>query len=90
VASSDCLNCGAQSFRSRAWFQLANGQELRIVRVPNPIRRPPAAMEIFESHLALRVPSFRGDKLHAAGFQEDLLDDHPLKIVIKPKPHRLH
>jgi catechol 2,3-dioxygenase-like lactoylglutathione lyase family enzyme len=71
-----------------AWFELANGQELHIVWVPNPIWRPPAAMEIFETHIALRVESFRGalEKLHAAGFHEDLPDDHDLKIVIKPHP----
>src|ERR1700723_1956738 len=71
-----------------AWFQLANGQELHVVRVANPIWRPPTAMEIFETHIALRVPSFRGalDKLHAAGFREDLPDTHPLKIVIKTHP----
>ena len=45
-------------------------------------------MDIFETHIALRVASFRGalEKLHAAGFHEDLPDDHPLKIVIKPHP----
>jgi glyoxylase I family protein len=71
-----------------AWFELANGQELHIVRVPNPIWRPPAAMEIFETHIALRVASFRGalEKLHAAGFHENLPADHPLKMVIKPHP----
>jgi len=71
-----------------AWFQLANGQELHIVCVPNPLWRPPAAMDIFETHIALRVASFRGAlaKLHAAGFHEDLPDHHPLKIVIKPHP----
>ena len=71
-----------------AWFQLAHGQELHIVRVPEPLWRPPAAMEIFETHIALRVPSFRAalDKLHAAGFHEDLPDEHPLKIVIKAHP----
>jgi catechol 2,3-dioxygenase-like lactoylglutathione lyase family enzyme len=73
---------------SGAWFELANGQELHIVRVPNPIWRPPAAMEIFETHIALRVASFSGalEKLHAAGFREDLPNDHSLKIVIKPHP----
>jgi catechol 2,3-dioxygenase-like lactoylglutathione lyase family enzyme len=71
-----------------AWFQLAHGQELHIVHVPNAIWRPPAVMEIFETHIALRVPSFRAalHRLHAAGFHEDLLDDDPLKIVIKPHP----
>lgn len=71
-----------------AWFQLANGQELHIVRVANPIWRPPAAMEIFETHIALRVPSFRGalEKLHAAGFSEDLPDDDARKIVVKAHP----
>lgn len=71
-----------------AWFGLANGQELHIVSVPNPIWRPPEAMEIFETHIALRVESFRGalEKLHAAGFHEDLPDSHPLKMVIKPHP----
>ena len=57
-----------------AWFALANGQELHIVCVPNPIWRAPAAMEIYETHIALRVPGFQGalEKLHAAGYHEDL------------------
>jgi catechol 2,3-dioxygenase-like lactoylglutathione lyase family enzyme len=68
-----------------AWFQLAHGQELHIVRVPNPLWRAPRVMEIYETHIALRVDSFRGalEKLAAAGYREDLPDDHPLKIVIK-------
>src|ERR1700733_13121405 len=59
-----------------AWFQLAHGQELHIVHVPNPIWRAPAAMEIYETHIALRVESFSGalQRLHAAGFSEDLPD----------------
>ncbi len=71
-----------------AWFQLAHGQELHIVHVPHAIWRPPAAMEIFETHIALRVPSFRAalERLHAAGFHEDLPDDHDFKMVIKANP----
>jgi catechol 2,3-dioxygenase-like lactoylglutathione lyase family enzyme len=71
-----------------AWFELANGQELHIVRVPEPLWRAPRMMEIYETHIALRVASFQAalDKLHAAGFREDHPDDHPLKIVIKPHP----
>jgi glyoxylase I family protein len=71
-----------------AWFQLAHGQELHIVCVPNPLWRPPSAIEIFETHIALRVESFSKalDRLHSAGFHEDLADDHPLKIVIKRHP----
>jgi glyoxylase I family protein len=71
-----------------AWFALAGGQELHIVRVPNPNWREPRAMEIFETHIALRVESFRAaiENLHAAGFHEDLPDEHPLKIVIKRDP----
>lgn len=71
-----------------AWFSLGNGQELHIVRVPDPLWREPRTMQIFETHIALRVPSFRGalDKLHIAGFHEDHPDDHPLKIVIKTHP----
>ena len=68
-----------------AWFALGGGQELHIVCVPNPLWRAPRVMEIYETHIALRVPSFRGavEKLHAAGYHEDLPDDHPLKMVIK-------
>jgi catechol 2,3-dioxygenase-like lactoylglutathione lyase family enzyme len=71
-----------------AWFQLAHGQELHIVHVPHAIWRAPDVMQIFETHIALRVPSFRAalDKLHAAGFHEDLPDDHQLKMVIKSHP----
>ena len=68
-----------------AWFELAGGQQLHIVCVPHAIWRAPEAMQIFETHIALRVASFRAaiEKLHAAGFHEDLPDEHPLKIVIK-------
>ncbi len=71
-----------------AWFQLTQGQELHIVCVPHPLWRRPSSMEIFETHIALRVESFRGalERLHAAGFHEDLPEDHPLKMVIKPHP----
>ena len=71
-----------------AWFQLANGQELHIVCVPHPAWREPRTMEIFETHIALRVPSFRAaiERLHSAGFHEDHPDNHPLKIVIKTHP----
>lgn len=71
-----------------AWFQLANSQELHIVCVPNPLWRAPRVMEIYENHIALRVPSFRAavERLRAAGFHEDLPDDHPQKIVIKEHP----
>ncbi len=68
-----------------AWFQLAGGQELHIVRVTNANWQPPKTLEIYETHIALRVHSFQWalDRLHAAGFHEDLPDDHDLKIVIK-------
>ena len=71
-----------------AWFQLAGGHELHIVTVPAPLWRAPKTLEIYETHIALRVPSFRAaiDKLHAAGFHEGHPDDHALKIVIKPHP----
>lgn len=71
-----------------AWFQLPHGQELHIVCVPKPQFRRPAVMEIFETHIALRVESFRAalDRLHAAGFHEDLPDEHPQKMVIKAHP----
>ena len=71
-----------------AWFSLGSGQELHIVRVPDPLWRAPTVMKIFETHVALRVNSFRGalEKLRAAGFHEDHPDDHPLKMMIKPHP----
>lgn len=71
-----------------AWFQLDGGHELHIVRVPDPIWIAPRTMQIYETHIALRVPSFRAaiDRLHTAGFHEDHPDEHPLKLVIKPHP----
>jgi catechol 2,3-dioxygenase-like lactoylglutathione lyase family enzyme len=71
-----------------AWFQLANGQELHIVCVPDPVWRAPRVMEIYETHIALRVGSFRAalEKLRAAGYREDLPDEDPMKIVVKTHP----
>jgi len=68
-----------------AWFQLPHGQELHIVTVPDPLWRPPKDMEIFETHIALRVPSFREalERLHAHGYHEDFPKDHPMTLVIK-------
>jgi catechol 2,3-dioxygenase-like lactoylglutathione lyase family enzyme len=68
-----------------AWFQLAGAQELHIVCVPDALWREPKNMQIYETHIALRVPSFQValERLHAAGYHEDLPDDDPSKIVIK-------
>jgi catechol 2,3-dioxygenase-like lactoylglutathione lyase family enzyme len=69
-----------------AWFAMAGGQELHIVCVPHAIwRAPHGPMQIYETHIALRVPSFAGalDRLHAAGFHEGLPDEDDRKIVIK-------
>ena len=45
----------------------------------------PKSWRFTKTHIALRVASFRGavEKLHEAGFHEDLPDEHPLKMVIK-------
>ena len=71
-----------------AWFQLANGQELHIVKVPDPLTRGMAVMQIYENHLALRVDSFQQALgwLRAHGYREDVADDHPHKMVIKTHP----
>jgi catechol 2,3-dioxygenase-like lactoylglutathione lyase family enzyme len=71
-----------------AWFQLANGQELHIVTVPEAPPRGLAAMQIYEVHIALRVHSFRWalDHLRSHGYSEDVADDHPLKMVVKTHP----
>lgn len=68
-----------------AWFQLPHGQELHIVCVPDPLWQRPSTMQIYETHIALRVESFKAalQRLHEAGFHEDLPEDHPLKLVIK-------
>ena len=71
-----------------AWFQLANGQELHIVKVPDPLKRGMAVMQIYENHVALRVDSFQQALgwLRAHGYREDVADDHPHKMVIKTHP----
>jgi catechol 2,3-dioxygenase-like lactoylglutathione lyase family enzyme len=71
-----------------AWFELAGGQQLRIVRVPNPLWRGAKAMEIYENHITLRVLSFREAIaiLRAHGFREDAPADDPWKMVIKLPP----
>ncbi len=71
-----------------AWFELANGHQLHIVRVPNPLWRGTKALEIFESHVALRVNSFRQalEMLRAHGYREDAAADDPYKMVIKTHP----
>jgi glyoxylase I family protein len=71
-----------------AWFELANGQQLHIVKVPNPLWRGTKVMEIYENHIALRVGSFRAavEMLRAHGYREDVGDDHAFKMVVKPHP----
>ena len=71
-----------------AWFQLANGQELHIVKIPDPLTRGMTVMQIYENHLALRVDSFQQALgwLRAHGYREDVADDHPHKMVIKTHP----
>ncbi|HAB17559.1 MAG TPA: VOC family protein [Verrucomicrobiota bacterium] len=71
-----------------AWFQLANGQELHIVKVPQAPPRGLATMQIYENHLALRVESFPKalELLRAHGYREDVADDDPRKMVIKTHP----
>ena len=71
-----------------AWFQLAGGQELHIVKVPRASQRDLAVMQIYENHLALRVDSFQQALgwLRAHGYREDVADDDPRKMVIKTHP----
>lgn len=68
-----------------AWFELANGQQLHIVKVPNPLWRGPRALEIYETHIALRVDSFQKAlaALRERGFREDAADDDGMRMVIK-------
>ena len=71
-----------------AWFELANGQQLHIVRVPDPLWCGTKMMQIYENHLALRVESFQQalKLLRSHGYREEVADDHPLKMVIKTHP----
>jgi catechol 2,3-dioxygenase-like lactoylglutathione lyase family enzyme len=71
-----------------AWFELANGQELHLVKVPHPLARGLAVMQIYENHLALRVNSFQQALalLRDHGYREDVADDDPHKMVIKTHP----
>ncbi len=71
-----------------AWFELANGQELHIVNVPGVLPRGLEVMQIYESHIAIRVQSFQQalELLHAHGYREDVADDDSRKMVIKPHP----
>ena len=73
---------------SGAWFQLPGSQELHIVTVPDPLWRPPQEIQIYETHVALRVRSFREalERLRAHGYHEDYPKDHPLTLVIKTRP----
>ncbi len=71
-----------------AWFALANGRELHLVKVPHWIPRGLPVMQIYENHMALRVASFREalEHLRAHGFREDADDDDSCKMVIKTHP----
>ena len=62
-----------------AWFELANGQELHIVKVPHALARGMQVMQIYENHIALRVKSFQQalELLRAHGYREDVADDDP-------------
>ncbi len=71
-----------------AWFEFANGAQLHIVKVPNPLWSGTKVMQIYENHLALRVNSFSQAvaMLRAYGYREDVDDAHPWKMVVKENP----
>lgn len=71
-----------------AWYELANGQQLHLVIVPNPLWRGTKVMQIYENHFALRVESFREavKMLRSHGFKEDAADSDPMKMVVKEHP----
>lgn len=71
-----------------AWFELANGRELHIVKVPGVVPRGLPALQIYETHIALRVESFQRalEHLRAHGYREDVDDEDPFKMVVKPHP----
>jgi glyoxylase I family protein len=69
-----------------AWFEMGSGQELHIVRPPSePLWRASETMQIFETHLALRVSDFWAavDHLRSHGYSEALPDEDPLKMVVR-------
>ena len=68
-----------------AWFELALGQQLHIVCIPDPLWHGSRKMEIYETHLALRVPSFRAavQYLRSKGYSEDVPEDDPSKMVVR-------
>ena len=70
-----------------AWFEFADGQQLHLVKLPEPLWPGMKLLDRYESHLALRVPSFRKavESLRSHGFREDVADDHPFKMLVKPQ-----
>jgi hypothetical protein len=65
---------------------MGSGQELHIVRPPSePLWRASETMQIFETHLALRVSDFWAavDHLRSHGYSEALPDEDPLKMVVR-------
>lgn len=69
-----------------AWFEMGNGHQLHLVRLPfDPLWRSASQLQIYETHLALRVPNFHAavDRFRSAGYREDLPDDDPHKMVVR-------
>jgi len=69
-----------------AWFAMGGGHELHVVTIPfEPLWRSADKLQIFETHLALRVPSFEAAVTHLReqGYDEALPDNHPRKLVVR-------
>ena len=70
------------------WFESEGGQQIHVIIIPTePLWHSAEKMEIFETHMAFRVPSFRAALEHfkSHGYSEDHPDDHPLKLVTKTR-----
>ena len=68
-----------------AWFQFANGQELHLAKLPEPIWPGMKVVNRYEAHLAFRIASFKKavESLRAHGYSDEFSDDHPMKMLIK-------
>jgi len=69
-----------------AWYQFGGGQHLHLIADDQKTLRSNQKLDTMDVHFALGMASYKKtlDWLHSKGYREDLADDDPMKLALRP------